>query len=98
MNLVDYVRSMAQQERIAEVVDPRLTDVQLDDAEYVVGVALRCVDANALKRPKMSQVCHMLESEDPTLVSLSATLVRTLGRYVAALSHCREIADAPVMS
>ena len=75
MTLVEYVQSMVREERVTDVLDPRLPDVQLDDAEYVLGVALRCVETNALKRPKMSQVVNMLESEDPTLVRKGGALL-----------------------
>ena len=69
MDLVKWVKRMSSQDRLVEVVDPRLLGCFLpDDVEYVLGIALRCVEANALKRPRMSQVVHMLESEDPKQV------------------------------
>ena len=69
MDLVKWVKRMSAQDRLVEVVDPRLMGSFLpDDVEYVLGIALRCVEANALKRPRMSQVVHMLESEDPKQV------------------------------
>ncbi|CAI7871340.1 unnamed protein product [Closterium sp. NIES-53] len=66
VDLVRWVRAKAAEERLLEVLDPRLQGtVQADDVEYALGVALRCVEPNALKRPKMPQIVHMLESEDP---------------------------------
>ncbi|CAI5514013.1 unnamed protein product [Closterium sp. Naga37s-1] len=66
VDLVRWVRAKAVEERLLEVLDPRLQGtVQADDVEYALGVALRCVEPNALKRPKMPQIVHMLESEDP---------------------------------
>lgn len=70
MDLVKWVKRMQSQDRLVEVVDPRLQGCFLpDDVDYVLGIALRCVESNALKRPRMSQVVHMLESEDPKQVS-----------------------------
>ncbi|CAI5473438.1 unnamed protein product [Closterium sp. Yama58-4] len=76
-NLVKWAKQMAAEGRFLEMVDVRLcaadmggsaaVPVAIEDATYVVGVALRCLEPNALKRPKMKQVVHMLESEDPCL-------------------------------
>ncbi|CAI5517370.1 unnamed protein product, partial [Closterium sp. Naga37s-1] len=76
-NLVKWAKQMAGEGRFLDMVDPRLcapdmggtaaVPVAIEDATYVVGVALRCLEPNALKRPKMKQVVHMLESEDPCL-------------------------------
>ncbi|CAI5475067.1 unnamed protein product [Closterium sp. Yama58-4] len=66
MDLVKWAKKLSSQERLVEIVDPRLQGmVSPDDAEYVLGIAMRCVETNALKRPRMTQIVHMLESEDP---------------------------------
>ncbi|CAI5471418.1 unnamed protein product [Closterium sp. Yama58-4] len=68
VDVVRWVKRLAAEERVAEALDPRIAGtVPADDVEYVVGIALRCIDANALKRPRMKQIVHMLESEDPAL-------------------------------
>ncbi|CAI5973437.1 unnamed protein product [Closterium sp. NIES-64] len=66
MDLVTWAKKLSSQERLVEIVDPRLQGmISPDDAEYVLGIAMRCVETNALKRPRMTQIVHMLESEDP---------------------------------
>eukprot|EP00475_Leptophrys_vorax_P022995 TRINITY_DN31335_c0_g4_i1.p1 TRINITY_DN31335_c0_g4~~TRINITY_DN31335_c0_g4_i1.p1 ORF type:complete len:656 (+),score=-8.70 TRINITY_DN31335_c0_g4_i1:90-1970(+) len=68
VDVVRWVKRMAAEERTAELVDPRIaSSVAADDIDYVVGIALRCIEANALKRPRMKQIVHMLESEDPSM-------------------------------
>ncbi|CAI5498293.1 unnamed protein product [Closterium sp. Naga37s-1] len=68
VDVVRWVKRLAAEERVTEALDPRIAGtVPADDVEYVVGIALRCIDANALKRPRMKQIVHMLESEDPAL-------------------------------
>ncbi|KAG2312302.1 hypothetical protein Bca52824_023859 [Brassica carinata] len=47
------------------VLDPRLVEKpSLRSLKRSLLVALRCVDPNAQKRPKMGHVIHMLEAED----------------------------------
>lgn len=47
------------------VLDPKLPEKPSSRAlKRVLLVALRCVDPNAQKRPKMGHVIHMLEADD----------------------------------
>jgi hypothetical protein len=47
------------------VLDPKLPEKPTSRAlKRALLVALRCVDPNAEKRPKMGQVIHILEAED----------------------------------
>lgn len=47
------------------VVDPRLPEKPSSRAlKRALLVALRCVDPNAQKRPKMGHVIHMLEADE----------------------------------
>ena len=47
------------------VLDPRLPEKPSSRAlKRTLLVALRCVDPNAQKRPKMGHVIHMLEADD----------------------------------
>ena len=48
-----------------EVVDPKLPEMPASKAlKRVLLVALRCVDPDATKRPKIGHVIHMLEADD----------------------------------
>ncbi|XP_047342017.1 probable serine/threonine-protein kinase At1g01540 [Impatiens glandulifera] len=65
VNLVDWLKSMVGNRKSEEVVDPKLPHMPSSKAlKRVLLVALRCVDPDAQKRPKMGHVIHMLESED----------------------------------
>ncbi|KAL2611566.1 hypothetical protein R1flu_023258 [Riccia fluitans] len=65
VNLVDWLKMMVGSRRSEEVADPRLEVKPTSRAlKRALLVALRCVDPDSVKRPKMGQVVHMLEAED----------------------------------
>lgn len=65
MNLVDWLKTMVGNRKSEEVVDPKLPEMPTSKAlKRVLLVALRCVDPDASKRPKMGHVIHMLEADD----------------------------------
>ena len=65
MNLVDWLKMMVGSRRSEEVVDPNIEMKPSTRAlKRALLTALRCVDPDAEKRPKMSQVVRMLESEE----------------------------------
>lgn len=65
VNLVEWFKGMVGSRRLEEVVDPSVP-VQPSPRELkrVLLVCLRCIDSDAQKRPKMSQVVHMLEGDE----------------------------------
>ncbi|CAA0819601.1 Protein kinase superfamily protein [Striga hermonthica] len=65
VNLVDWLKTMVSNRNAEGVLDPKLPEMPLSRAlKRTLLVALRCVDPNAQKRPKMGQVVHMLEADD----------------------------------
>lgn len=65
MNLVDWLKTMVSNRNTDGVLDPKLPEKPSSRAlKRILLVALRCVDPNAQKRPKMGHVVHMLEAED----------------------------------
>ncbi|KAI4335074.1 hypothetical protein L6164_013755 [Bauhinia variegata] len=65
VNLVDWLKMMVGSRRSEEVVDPNIeTRPSTSALKRALLTALRCVDPYAEKRPKMSQVVRMLESEE----------------------------------
>ncbi|MBA0685925.1 hypothetical protein Goari_013562 [Gossypium aridum] len=65
VNLVEWLKIMVGDRKSKEVVDPKLPEMPASKAlKRVLLVALRCVDPDATKRPKMGHVIHMLESDD----------------------------------
>ncbi|KAJ6795596.1 putative receptor-like protein kinase [Iris pallida] len=66
VNLVDWLKMMVGSRRSEEVVDPNIeTRPSTRALKRALLTALRCVDPDSEKRPKMSQVVRMLESDDP---------------------------------
>ncbi|KAJ6989369.1 receptor-like protein kinase [Populus alba x Populus x berolinensis] len=65
VNLVEWLKTMVARRRSEEVVDPMIeTRPSTSALKRGLLTALRCVDPDADKRPKMSQVVRMLESEE----------------------------------
>ncbi|XP_039032231.1 probable receptor-like protein kinase At5g18500 [Hibiscus syriacus] len=65
VNLVDWLKTMVGNRRSEEVVDPNIEVRPSTRAlKRALLTALRCVDPDSEKRPKMSQVARMLESEE----------------------------------
>ncbi|OVA13533.1 Protein kinase domain [Macleaya cordata] len=65
VNLVDWLKMMVGSRRSEEVVDPNIDRKPSTRAlKRSLLTALRCVDPDSEKRPKMSQVVRMLESEE----------------------------------
>lgn len=65
VNLVDWLKMMVGSRRSEEVVDANI-DTRPSTRALKKGLltALRCVDPDSDKRPRMSQVVRMLESEE----------------------------------
>ena len=65
VNLVDWVKIMVGCRHSEEVVDPKIeTRPPARALKRALLIALRCIDPDSDKRPKMSRVVRMLESEE----------------------------------
>ncbi|KAG8475117.1 hypothetical protein CXB51_032022 [Gossypium anomalum] len=65
VHLVEWLKTMVGNRKAEEVIDPKLPVMPASKAlKRVLLVALRCVDPDATKRPKMGHVIHMLEADD----------------------------------
>ncbi|KAK4744036.1 hypothetical protein SAY87_010348 [Trapa incisa] len=65
VNLVEWLKTMVTNRNAEGILDPRLFEKPSSRAlKRALLVALRCVDPNAQKRPKMGQVVHLLEAEE----------------------------------
>ncbi|KAK6938666.1 Serine-threonine/tyrosine-protein kinase, catalytic domain [Dillenia turbinata] len=65
VNLVDWLKAMVTDRNAEGVLDPKMPEKPSSRAiKRALLVALRCVDPNAQKRPKMGHVIHMLEADD----------------------------------
>ncbi|KAK8964247.1 putative serine/threonine-protein kinase [Platanthera guangdongensis] len=64
VNLIEWLKKLVGERRSEEVVDPKiLKKPSSKSVKRALLVALRCVDPDALKRPRMGHVIHMLEME-----------------------------------
>ncbi|XP_020585257.1 probable serine/threonine-protein kinase At1g01540 isoform X2 [Phalaenopsis equestris] len=65
VNLVDWLKMMVSSRKSEAVLDPKVAEKPSSRAlKRALLVALRCVDPDAQKRPKMGHVIHMLEVDD----------------------------------
>ncbi|XP_057454684.1 probable serine/threonine-protein kinase At1g01540 [Lotus japonicus] len=65
VNLIEWLKTMVGNRKSEEVVDPKLPEKPSSKAlKRALLVALRCVDPDASKRPKIGHVIHMLEADD----------------------------------
>lgn len=65
VHLVEWLKQMVASRNSEGVLDPKLQEKpSLRSLRRAILVALRCVDPNTQKRPKMGHVVHMLEAED----------------------------------
>lgn len=65
VNLVEWLKMMVGNRRAEEVLDPNLEVKPATRAlKRALLVALRCVDPDSEKRPRMSQVVRMLEADE----------------------------------
>uniref|UniRef100_A0A6V7QWY1 non-specific serine/threonine protein kinase n=1 Tax=Ananas comosus var. bracteatus TaxID=296719 RepID=A0A6V7QWY1_ANACO len=61
--LLDWAWHLYENKRALEMVDPRLTSFNEEEAARVIGVALLCTQASPLQRPPMSRVVAMLAGD-----------------------------------
>lgn len=65
VNLVDWLKMMIGSRRAEDVVDPNLETRPTTRAlKRALLTALRCLDPDSGKRPRMSKVVSMLETDD----------------------------------
>ncbi|KAL0321466.1 UNVERIFIED_CONTAM: putative serine/threonine-protein kinase [Sesamum calycinum] len=63
--LVDWVKYMVAEENYDTLIDPKLPELpSIKELKRVLLIALRCVDFEVEKRPKMGEIIHMLEPRD----------------------------------
>ncbi|KAF5778545.1 putative protein kinase RLK-Pelle-RLCK-V family [Helianthus annuus] len=76
MNLVDWFRGMVVSRLGEELLDPKINERPSSRAlKRVLLVCLRCIDMDASKRQKMSQIVHMLEADDFPFCKASISLI-----------------------
>ncbi|KAL4568729.1 hypothetical protein LXL04_024344 [Taraxacum kok-saghyz] len=64
VHLVEWLKKMVNERCPEKVLDPKMTETpSLRVLKRTLGIALRCVDPNSEKRPKIGHVVHMLESQ-----------------------------------
>ncbi|XVF53541.1 hypothetical protein PTKIN_Ptkin05aG0107300 [Pterospermum kingtungense] len=72
--LIDWLKSMVANKRVAYVVDPKMPEIPcMKELKRIILIALRCVDPDLEQRPKMGEVIHMLEPRDLLLTDERCT-------------------------
>ncbi|WOL07897.1 putative serine/threonine-protein kinase [Canna indica] len=65
VNLVEWIKKMVSNHNSEGVADPKLPEKPSSRAlKRALLVALKCIDPDSQKRPRMGQVIHMLEVDD----------------------------------
>ncbi|XP_039120012.1 LOW QUALITY PROTEIN: probable serine/threonine-protein kinase At1g01540 [Dioscorea cayenensis subsp. rotundata] len=81
VNLVEWLKSMVSLRNAEGVLDPRIQEKPSSRSlKRTLLVALKCVDPDSLKRPKMGHVVHMLEVDDFAFNRDDRRGVKDLGR------------------
>ncbi|KAK4431442.1 putative serine/threonine-protein kinase [Sesamum alatum] len=63
--LVDRVKHLVSEENYDAIIDPKLPELpSIKELKRVLLIALRCVDFEVQRRPKMGEIIHMLEPRD----------------------------------
>ena len=66
VNLVEWLKMMVGSRQSEEVIDPSIERPPSTRAlKRALLTALKCVDPDSEKRPKMGQVARMLETDEP---------------------------------
>lgn len=96
VNLVEWLKMMVGTRRAEEVVDPNLEVKPTTRAlKRALLVALRCVDPEADKRPKMSQVVRMLEADEyPLREDRRTRKSRTASMEIESMKEISDPADS----
>ncbi|KAI0499979.1 hypothetical protein KFK09_018187 [Dendrobium nobile] len=97
VSLVEWLKILVGERRSEEVIDPRILEKPPPKSlKRALQVALRCVDPDAVKRPRRGHVIHMLEMEElfrqishPTFVAnktkrhvIPAAVLLVIGREI----------------
>lgn len=95
VNLVEWLKVMVGTRRAEEVVDPDLeTKPKTRALKCALLVALKCVDPDSEKRPKMSQVVRMLEADEfPYREDRRSRRSRTASMEIESMKESTSLAD-----
>ncbi|KAK8587423.1 hypothetical protein V6N13_086410 [Hibiscus sabdariffa] len=63
LNVVGWMNTLLNENRLEDVVDRRCNDTDIETLEAILEVAAKCTDANPDERPTMNQVVQLLEQE-----------------------------------
>ncbi|KAK9036463.1 hypothetical protein V6N11_078464 [Hibiscus sabdariffa] len=63
LNVVGWMNTLLNENRLEDVVDQRCNDADMETLEAILEVAAKCTDANPDERPTMNQVVQLLEQE-----------------------------------
>ncbi|CAN7048279.1 unnamed protein product [Brassica oleracea var. botrytis] len=97
VHMVEWLKLMVQQKQFEQVVDKELEiKPTTSELKRALLTALRCVDPDADKRPKMSQVARMLESDEYPVMPREERRRRKQPRESTETNKDDTIADAKI--
>ncbi|XLR53478.1 hypothetical protein S83_004150, partial [Arachis hypogaea] len=65
VNLIEWLKAMVGNRKSEELIDLNLLEKPSSKAlKLALLVALKCVDPDATKRPKIGHIIHMLEADE----------------------------------
>ncbi|KAH0837336.1 hypothetical protein HID58_092415 [Brassica napus] len=97
VHMVEWLKLMVQQKQFEQVVDKELEiKPTTSELKRALLTALRCVDPDADKRPKMSQVARMLESDEYPVMPREERRRRKQPRESTDTNKDDTIADAKI--
>ncbi|KAE8710746.1 Glutaminyl cyclase, putative isoform 1 [Hibiscus syriacus] len=97
--LIDWLKSMVANKKIADVVDPSIPEIpSVKELKRITLIALRCVDPDIDHRPTMGEVIHMLEPRnmllsDDHFVRREASLLNCTGGKPDVRIHDEDASD-----
>ncbi|CAF1933646.1 hypothetical protein HID58_067960 [Brassica napus] len=97
VHMVEWLKLMVQQKQFEQVVDKELEiKPTTSELKRALLTALRCVDPDADKRPKMSQAARMLESDEYPVMPREERRRRKQPRESTETNKDDTIADAKI--
>lgn len=87
VNLVEWLKNKVTNRDYEAILDPKLPEKPSSKAlKKALLVALRCVDPDSQKRPKMGHVIHMLEVDDFPYREVSPVAMLVASFYISVES------------
>ncbi|KAL9666456.1 hypothetical protein QQ045_000788 [Rhodiola kirilowii] len=89
--LMEWVWEMHESDRDLDLVDPRLSEFNVEEVKRVIGIALLCTQTSPAMRPAMSRVVAMLSGDAGVNPVLSKPMYLTDGKFTDSSTQMSDI-------